>query len=125
MSAEIKKTSADTRAALSGVELSSALAFAQLEYKGREGDEKRKGSSPLPSHMPDRRRRRKSVSDIHVPKKQVNMNVMRFTMRSIDIIAVVTIITLGIWNGYIGENDNGIIAPITAAILGSFFFISP
>ncbi|CAM3656436.1 exopolysaccharide biosynthesis polyprenyl glycosylphosphotransferase [Litorimonas haliclonae] len=124
MSAETKKTSVRARADLSSAELSSALAFAQLESKGREGDEKRRGSTPLPPNMPDRRRRRKSVADIHVPRKQVNMNVMRFTMRSIDIIAVVTIITLGIWNGYVGANDNGIIAPITAAVLGSFFFIS-
>lgn len=124
MSAENKKTSIRSRAALSGAELSSALAFAQIEPKGREGDEKRRTSSPLPPNVPDRRRRRKSVSDIHVPEKQVNMSTLRFTMRSLDILAVITIITLGIWNGYIGANDNGIIAPIASAIMGSFFFIS-
>lgn len=124
MSTDYKKSSAAARAALSGAELSSALAFAKIEPKGREADEKRKGSNPLPPNMPDRRRRRKSVSDIHVPEKQVNMSAMRFTMRAIDILGVITIITLGIWEGYVGANDNGIIAPITAAIMGSFFFIS-
>lgn len=90
----------------------------------RMGDEKRRVvQSPLPS-MPERRRRRKTVADIYVPEKQVNMNALRFIMRSFDVLAVISIIAVGIWNGYVGTNNNGIIAPIAAAVLGSFFFIS-
>ena len=124
MSAEIKKTKDAGCESLSAVELSSALAFARRDPNVRGDDEKRKNSAPLAPGMPDRRRRRKSVKDIQVPEKQVNMSVMRFTMRSVDIIAVITFMTLAIWNGYVGTNDNEILAPIGAAILGSLFFIS-
>lgn len=96
----------------------------QAVSSSRQGDEKRMAvQSPLPS-MPERRRRRKTVSDVSVPEKQVNMNALRFMMRSLDIFAVVTVIAIGIWNGYVGQNNNSIIAPLAASALGSAFFIT-
>jgi len=72
----------------------------------------------------DRRRKRKTVADIDVPLKQNNMNALRFALRVSDIFWVTTIIALAVWNAYIGVNNNNIIAPIAAALLGMGVFIS-
>jgi Undecaprenyl-phosphate glucose phosphotransferase len=89
----------------------------------RKGDEKRTGQQDRLPDMPERRRRRQSVTDIQVPEKQTNMSAWRFAMRGVDVFAVIYVITLSIWNGYVGANNNGIVAPIAAAVLGSVFFI--
>ena len=67
----------------------------------------------------DRRRKRKTVADIDVPQKQTNMNALRFALRVSDIFWVTTIITIAVWNAYIGANNNNIIAPVAAAFLGT------
>ncbi len=72
----------------------------------------------------DRRRKRKTTADIHVPKRQTNMNALRFGLQSIDILAVCSIIAIGIWNGYVGTNNHGVLAPVAAATLGSLIFIA-
>ena len=72
----------------------------------------------------DRRRKRKTVADIDVPQKQKNMNALRFALRVSDIFWVTTIITIAVWNAYIGANNNNIIAPVAAAFLGTGVFIS-
>ncbi len=72
----------------------------------------------------DRRRKRKTTADIAVPKKQTSMSALRFALRASDIFWVTVIIILGVWNGYVGINDHGILAPLTAAILGTVIFIS-
>ena len=72
----------------------------------------------------DRRRKRKTVADIDVPQKQTNMNALRFALRVSDIFWVTTIITIAVWNAYIGANNNNIIAPVAAAFLGTGVFIS-
>jgi Undecaprenyl-phosphate glucose phosphotransferase len=72
----------------------------------------------------DRRRKRKTTADIQVPEKQTSMSALRFALRASDIFWVSAIIVLGVWNGYVGTNDNGIIAPIAAAIMGSVIFIA-
>lgn len=89
----------------------------------RKEDEKRQSNQTRHPSMPERRRSRKSISDINVPKRQVSMSATRFMMRSIDVLAVIGIITLSTWNGYIGINNKTILAPIAAAALGSFCFI--
>jgi len=72
----------------------------------------------------DRRRKRLTTADVSVPRKQLNMNAVRFGLRSLDVIMVCAIIALGIWNGYIGTNNRGITAPVAASVLGSAIFIS-
>lgn len=105
--------------------LRSSLSSAMISTASpaRKEDEKRQSNQTRHPSMPERRRSRKSISDINVPKRQVSMSATRFMMRSIDVLAVIGIITLAIWNGYIGINNNNIIAPIAAAALGSFCFI--
>ena len=88
----------------------------------RTGDEKRSGT-PGGTPAVDRRRRRVSVAELPVPAHQMNMNAVRFGLQLIDVIGVLAIIALGIWNGYIGMNDRGVIAPIAASLLGSGVFI--
>lgn len=53
----------------------------------------------------------------------MSMNAVRFGLQSIDVIAVMVVIALGIWNGYVGANDRGVLAPAAAALLGSGVFI--
>jgi len=72
----------------------------------------------------DRRRKRKTVKNIEVPQKQTNMNAVRFALRVSDVFWIAAIITLAVWNSYIGTNNRGIIAPAAAAILGMSVFIS-
>lgn len=107
------------------VELRSNLASAMVstESVARKGDEKRQSNSPRHPSMPERRRSRRVLSDIKVPRKQTSMSASRFMMRSVDILAVIGVIAIATWNGYVGSNNNGIIAPIAAAALGSICFI--
>jgi len=52
------------------------------------------------------------------------MNALRFALRVSDIFWVTAIIVLGVWNGYIGNNNHGVLAPVAAAIMGSAIFIT-
>lgn len=103
----------------------------------RQSDEKRGSSDsrldnfaekirPKPAANPkvDRRRKRLTTSDINVPRRQVNMSALRFGLRTLDIILVCAIIAIGIWNGYVGINDRGVMAPVAASVLGSVIFIA-
>jgi len=72
----------------------------------------------------ERRRRRKTTAEIHVPERQTNINALRFIVKTIDVVLVCVIIAFGIWNSYIGINNNDIIAPAAAAILGAAIFIT-
>lgn len=103
----------------------------------RQSDEKRGSSNarldkfaskirPEPTNTPvkDRRRKRLTTADIKVPRRQINMNALRFGLRSLDIILVCAIIAIGIWNGYVGINERGIMAPVAASVLGSVIFIA-
>lgn len=106
-------------------------------HPARQGDEKRGLAEarldtfankirPEPSTKPkvDRRRKRQTTADINVPRRQINMNAVRFGLRGLDILMVCAIIAIGIWNGYVGINNRGIAAPIAAAVLGSVVFIA-
>ncbi len=72
----------------------------------------------------DRRRKRLTTADIKVPKQQTNVNALRFGFRALDLLLVCSIIAVGIWNGYDGINNRGVIAPVSASILGSVIFIA-
>jgi Undecaprenyl-phosphate glucose phosphotransferase len=76
-----------------------------------------------PAPVVDRRRTRLDIDALAIPSAQRNMNAVRFGLQSIDIIFVLSIIALGIWQGYIGNNQQTIIAPLSAAMLGSGIFI--
>lgn len=117
-----------------------ALEIDALQTKpARETDEKRgsaqRRSTPLDSFAEkvrpnqkrvtvDRRRKRKTTSEIVVPQKQTSMSALRFALRTSDIFWVTAIIVLSVWNGYVGINDRGVLAPVAAAVLGSIIFIS-
>lgn len=73
---------------------------------------------------PERRRKRKTVADVKTPQKQTSMTALRFTLRTSDVLCVMAVITIAVWNGYIGINNRGIIAPIAAAVLGMGVFIA-
>ena len=103
----------------------------------RQGDEKRGSSDsrldkfaskirPEPAKKPtvDRRRKRLTTAEIKVPRRQMNMNALRFGLRSLDVILVCAIIAVGIWNGYMGVNERGVMAPVAASVLGSVIFIA-
>ena len=108
-----------------------------LRPDARQGDEKRGSSDsrldkfagkirPEPASPPavDRRKKRLTTSDIDVPHRQISMSALRFGLRSLDVILVCAIIAIGIWNGYIGVNDRGVMAPVVASVLGSVVFIA-
>lgn len=65
---------------------------------------------------------RRPISEILVPRGQVNASALRFALRTSDIAWVTSIILLVVWNAYIGTNNNAIIAPLAAGLLGAFMF---
>ena len=93
-------------------QLRSNLASAMVsgENTARKGDEKRHSTQNRLPSMPERRRSRRSLSDIKVPKKQFSMSAARFMMRSIDVLAVIGIIAVATWNGYVGINNKEVLA---------------
>jgi len=108
-----------------------------VRQAARQGDEKRGSSEsrldkfagkirPETTDTPkvDRRRKRLTTADINVPHRQINMNALRFGLRSLDVFLVCAIIAIGIWNGYVGLNERGVVAPVAASILGSVIFIA-
>ena len=88
----------------------------------RKGDERRT-TGATPTGVSERRRQRLSVSDLRRPAHQMNMNAVRFGLQMIDIVGVLAVIALGIWNGYVGINNRGTLAPVAASLLGSGVFI--
>lgn len=107
--------------------------------QARQGDEKRgqknlrdaklkaltaKTAQQGAKQRPERRRKRKTVADVKIPQKQTSMTALRFTLRASDVLCVMAVITIAVWNGYIGNNNRGIVAPIAAAVLGMAVFIA-
>lgn len=86
----------------------------------------RKSSDQMQSSNAEKgpKRRRKTTAEIRVPKRQTNVSALRFILKSFDVTLVCMIIALGIWNSYIGSNNNSILAPVSAAILGAAIFIT-
>jgi Undecaprenyl-phosphate glucose phosphotransferase len=79
-------------------------------------------SAPPPPGVKERRGKRKRLTDLDVPTRQINGNALRFSLRALDVVVVTLIITAAVWTSYIGQNDRGVIAPIAAALLGAFMF---
>ncbi len=67
---------------------------------------------------------RKKLESIKVPRQQVNASALMFALRSSDVLWICAIIMLVVWNGYVGANNRGILAPVSAAIVGTIMFIS-
>ncbi|WP_084168927.1 exopolysaccharide biosynthesis polyprenyl glycosylphosphotransferase [Hellea balneolensis] len=117
-----------------------ALEIETLNAKPVRGSDEKRGSAqrrsaPLDSFAEkirpsqkrvtvDRRRKRKTTAEVSVPQKQTSMSALRFALRTSDIFWVTAIIVLSVWNGYVGINNRGVLAPVSAAILGSVIFIS-
>lgn len=106
-------------------ECPSGSVGASAPKRARRDDERRAPKPVKADAGPaiDRRRRRKTTADLKIPRQQMNMSAVRVGLQGVDILAVFAVIGFGIWNGYIGTNNNGIIAPLTAAVLGSSIFI--
>jgi len=79
-------------------------------------------SAPPPPGVKERRGKRKRLTDIDVPTRQINGNALRFSLRALDVMVVTLIITAAVWTSYIGQNDRGVIAPVAAALLGAVMF---
>lgn len=92
----------------------------------RQDDERRARKPHETAKIPaegDRRGRRRDIDDLPLPTKNLSMSVLRHGVQTLDILAVLLAIGFAIWNAYIGTNDNGIMAPLSAALLGSGVFI--
>lgn len=62
---------------------------------------------------------RKSLSDVHVGRKQTNPSALKFLLRASDVFWIGTLIMLSVWNGYIGINNHTLLAPLAAALFGT------
>lgn len=74
--------------------------------------------------QPKRPITRVSLDEIELPKKRINANALMYALKLSDIIWVTAIITLMIWNGYVGTGNHSILAPVAAGILGTVMFVS-
>jgi len=98
--------------------------------RAQDGRKKAKSSPitpPMP-HLPkpkgtERRRQRVQLGDIFVPRRQHNLSAIRLSLRTFDAVVVSLLILIGVWSSYIGINDNPVLAPIAASIVGAGAFI--
>ena len=101
----------------------------------RVGDDKRVAPRRAKADTPksagarskkDRRIERLTTADVKVPRKLINPKALRFCLRGLDVIAVITLIalTIGTLSGYVGTNGKPIIAPVAASALGALFFLA-
>ncbi len=66
---------------------------------------------------------RKPLSDIRVSKRRMNGAALRFALRLSDILWITAIITVSIWNAYIGIGNHTVLAPVVAGALGTIMFV--
>lgn len=71
----------------------------------------------------DRRRKRLSIDDLTVPRSQTNMSAVRFGLELLDVSVIGTVIALFVWSHYVGANQQMVLAPLSAACLGSGTFL--
>lgn len=64
------------------------------------------------------------LSDISFPRQTRNKAAVRFAVRVVDTFIVLAVILAGIWNAYVGLNNNSLIAPLTAGVLGAAGFLA-
>ena len=93
----------------------------------RHGEERRARTAPV-AKLPvpegrERRRSRTRLSDIFVPRRQHNMGAIRVGVRALDALIVAVLIGIGMWSHYIGANDNPLIAPVAAGLVGAGAFV--
>lgn len=67
---------------------------------------------------------RRPISEIIVPKGQINGSALKFALRASDAVWVSALILMMIWNAYVGTNNKGVIAPLAAGLLGATIFVS-
>jgi len=72
----------------------------------------------------ERRRQRVKLSSLSVPRRQHNMSAVRLGLRTLDGLIIAAVILVGVWNFYTGLNDNPVIAPLAAGLLGATIFIT-
>ncbi len=65
---------------------------------------------------------RKTLDMITVPQRDINASALKFALQASDIIWISAIILVTIWNGYVGLNGRGILAPVAAGLLGTAIF---
>ena len=80
--------------------------------------------SPPPVVRPERRRSRRTVEDIRRPRRQIDMGTVRIALRTLDASLVSVLIMVGVWSNYVGMNDNPVIAPLAAGLVGAVAFIA-
>ena len=80
-------------------------------------------AAPPPPPKRERRRRRVALSEISVPRRQHNLSALRLGLRAVDGVIVAAVILVGVWNFYVGLNDNPVLAPLAAGVLGAVVFI--
>jgi Undecaprenyl-phosphate glucose phosphotransferase len=78
----------------------------------------------LKPHPATQARKRVPLSKIKFAHKTSNMNAIRVALRLSDMFWVTSLILLGIWNAYIGINNNDVIAPLAAGFLGAGGFFA-
>ena len=115
-------------------EVAGASAPGSARDAGRRlGDPRRQIDAPQPSVSPtpllpkpggsERRRRRVELRDVFVPRRQHNMAAIRLGLRALDALLVSLLILVGVWSSYVGLNDNPVIAPVAAGMVGALAFI--
>lgn len=100
----------------------------------RRADEERRQTMP-PGHSSgkplqtptytgkDRRKQRQTTTDLNVQKRRIDGYGLRLLLKFADITWITAIITLVLWNAYIGTNNHSVIAPIAAGCVGAAAFI--
>ena len=78
---------------------------------------------PAPTPSRERRRARVSPGELRVPHRQHSFGAVRMGLRALDAAVVSVVILLMVWNSYVGANDNPVIAPIAAGVVGAAAFI--
>ena len=101
----------------------------------RDGEDRREGPTPaltrsaIPQPLlkapkaEERRRQRVPLRSLFVPRRQHNPAAIRWSLRALDAVLVAAIIMVGVFSHYVGGNDNPLIAPLAAALVGAGAFI--
>ena len=80
-------------------------------------------TKPAAPETPKPEIQRQALSTLRTVRRRVNASAMRFALRVSDVIWITAIITVSIWNAYIGTNNHDILAPLVAGLFGTAVFI--
>ncbi len=81
-------------------------------------------SVSAPETPPEPVKNRVPLSSISVSQDRMNVSALRFALRVSDVFWITAIITLGIWNTYVGINNHSVLAPVAAGALGTVMFVA-